>query len=119
MDIYDQIAHQLFYAADVKSQKRLVAIKDKYFQILSKIIEENPSYTTDYANVLKKCEIDIINELLERSRRKKIIKFVTGWMKKYPKTTIDDCLKKGECIMPEDIEVAKAVYNTVSAKTQR
>ena len=52
MDIYDQIAHQLFYAADVKSQKRLVAIKDKYFQILSKIIEENPSYTTDYANVL-------------------------------------------------------------------
>ena len=81
--------------------------------------ELNVDLPNDYENILHKYQMEIYDELIEKSNKKKIVQFVVMWIQKYPKGLKEDCMNTFKTTFGErenDIKLVSGIFDSVLRK---
>lgn len=118
-DFYLNIQASLFQAIDRKSRQRLHTYKEEMNKSLDELIDkEEIPYPNDFEEIVHKFVVASHIERTKRSRNIQITQMVIGWLKKFPKGTLEDCLSyvSPHVESEEELKLAENIFGIVLRK---
>lgn len=118
-DFYLGVQASLFQAIDRKSRQRLHIYKEEMNKNLDNLIDSKDiSYPNDFEEIVHNFVVASHMERVKRSRNIQITQMVIGWLKKFPKSTLGECMNyvSPHIENEEEAKLAEEIFGIVLRK---